>query len=173
MNYCLKCGGLLERKGPGKYICIKCSRSFYDNPKSGVAIVLYTQDKKNIILAKRSRNPSIGKLDFIGGFLDDGETFEDAAYRELEEESGLTRQDIGNLIYSTSIYNPYEWEGSIKPTVNACFLVEIKKGANITAADDVEDFVHLKVDSLPLGDRCAWVNMDATLSKMVQLLAEI
>ncbi|MET1058379.1 MAG: NUDIX hydrolase [Nocardioides sp.] len=44
-----------------------------------------------VLLQERDQHPLIDpeKWGFVGGHVDDGESYEDAAYRELEEETGL------------------------------------------------------------------------------------
>lgn len=51
-------------------------------------LYLFDQDGR-YTLARRAYGPHEGSLDRIGGFVDIGENFEGALYRELEEEVGL------------------------------------------------------------------------------------
>lgn len=45
-------------------------------------------------MCRRLKEPYKGKLNLVGGKIEDGEDHLEAAYRELCEETGLTRQDI-------------------------------------------------------------------------------
>ncbi len=87
MEYCTYCGGKTTQQ-TNKRTCLVCNKTFYNNPKAAVVVMLYTPEKKQLIRTRRAHEPEVGKLDFIGGFLDVGETFEQAAYREMHEESG-------------------------------------------------------------------------------------
>ena len=57
-------------------------------------IIVYDKDKKNILMCKRKKKPYLGLYNFVGGKAEENETAEDAAYRELFEETGITRDDI-------------------------------------------------------------------------------
>ena len=56
--------------------------------------VVYDHTRDNVLMCMRRKDPYKGKLNFVGGKVEAGEKFLDAAYRELEEETGVTRQDI-------------------------------------------------------------------------------
>lgn len=56
-------------------------------------VVLFSQHagRLHVLLIERNWPPFEGRLALPGGYVDPGETFETAARRELEEETGLTR----------------------------------------------------------------------------------
>lgn len=45
-------------------------------------------------MCKRTRDPYVGLYNLVGGHIEEGESGEDAAYRELFEETGICREDI-------------------------------------------------------------------------------
>ena len=57
-------------------------------------IVVFNKDKDKVLFCKRKKEPFKDRLNFVGGKLEPGETSEDAAYRELQEETGITRRQI-------------------------------------------------------------------------------
>ena len=54
-------------------------------------IAVYSPDRTKLLMCLRAKNPYKGLLNFVGGKIEEGETDLDAAYRELEEETGITR----------------------------------------------------------------------------------
>lgn len=57
-------------------------------------IVVYDLKEENILMCYRSREPYRHLYNLVGGKVEENETSEEAAYRELEEETGITKQDI-------------------------------------------------------------------------------
>lgn len=57
-------------------------------------IVVYDQTEDRLLLCKRRRDPYKGLSNFVGGKIEAGEDKMAAAYRELEEETGITAEDI-------------------------------------------------------------------------------
>ena len=57
-------------------------------------IVVFNPAKDAVLFCKRQKNPYKGLFNFVGGKVDPGEESEQAAYRELQEETGITRKQI-------------------------------------------------------------------------------
>lgn len=69
--------------------------SRFERPSVTVDIIIFKGSR--VLLIKRKRHPSIGKLAFPGGFLDPNEDVYTAAARELMEETGLTAVGLRQL----------------------------------------------------------------------------
>ena len=57
-------------------------------------IVIFNKIKDAVLFCKRMKDPYKSLYNFVGGKVEHGEDSEDAAYRELEEETGITRRQI-------------------------------------------------------------------------------
>ncbi len=57
-------------------------------------IVVYNQEEEKILMCLRSRDPYKGLYNLVGGKIEQGEKDLDSAYRELKEETAITKQDI-------------------------------------------------------------------------------
>jgi len=85
-KFCPFCkGNLIQSKF--EYICKNCGKKVYINPAPCVSIIPVKDNK--ILLSIRGIEPKKGSYDFIGGFVDVGETIEEAVKRETLEETGL------------------------------------------------------------------------------------
>jgi ADP-ribose pyrophosphatase YjhB (NUDIX family) len=73
----------------------------YDFPRPAVTvdIVLFAGSENSIevLLIKRARPPFKGRWAFPGGFVDSDESLDDAAGRELVEETGITGIKLNQL----------------------------------------------------------------------------
>ena len=56
-------------------------------------ILVYNKEDK-ILMCKREKEPYKGKFNLVGGKVEQGEDELHAAYRELQEETGITKEDI-------------------------------------------------------------------------------
>lgn len=56
--------------------------------------IVYNKDEDKILMCYRSKEPYKDKYNFVGGKLGDNETELEGAYRELYEETGITKNDI-------------------------------------------------------------------------------
>lgn len=57
-------------------------------------ILVFNKEEDKILMCKRKKDPFKGKLNFVGGKVEPNEDELHAAYRELEEETGIKRDDI-------------------------------------------------------------------------------
>ncbi len=103
-----------EEEGVVRDYCIFCKEYFYDNPLP-VASAIVTRDRK-ILLVKRGKEPYKGKWCLPSGFAETNETIEDAALRELKEETGIKGRIVGmvdvescnNYFYGDLIFLTFE-----------------------------------------------------------------
>lgn len=75
-------------------------------------IVVFNQNLEKALFCIRAKEPYKGLYNFVGGKVEEGESNEDAAYRELFEETGITHKDI-ELDYFMNI-NYFKYENNIQ-----------------------------------------------------------
>tara|TARA_B100001113_G_scaffold302081_1_gene261430 strand:+ start:1012 stop:1518 length:507 start_codon:yes stop_codon:yes gene_type:complete len=103
--YCSHCSNknsFSKIEGEIRYHCPKCKTIHYQNPKPTATLICIKGDK--ILLVKRAFDPGKGEWSLPGGFIELGETPEEAAKRELKEETNLDGEAI-KLIGSCSHFN--------------------------------------------------------------------
>lgn len=84
-----------------------------------------------VLLIRRGNEPFKGSYALPGGFVDVGETVEEACRRELREETGITVRDLLLVgVYSDPTRDP---RGH---TVSAAFLADLTSSADPIAGDD-------------------------------------
>lgn len=57
-------------------------------------IAVFSPDKQKMLMCKRAKDPYKGLYNMVGGKIERGEDGYTAAYRELYEETGITKTDI-------------------------------------------------------------------------------
>jgi len=88
-RFCPKCGQTAEVEFPQRIVCTHCGYEAYYNPKP-VAGAIPVDDQGRVILLRRGFDPRRGLWTFPGGFVELGESVEEAARRETAEELGMT-----------------------------------------------------------------------------------
>jgi len=95
-RFCPRCGQPAEVDFPRRITCSHCGYVAYYNPKPATGVIP-VDDAGSVILLRRGFDPGRGLWTFPGGFVDLGETVEEAAHRETEEELGLAIE-LGPLV---------------------------------------------------------------------------
>lgn len=96
--FCPYCGAKTIKRQEGETwrdFCSPCNVFFYDNPLPVVSAIVV--DDRKILLVKRGKKPYRNMWCLPTGFAEAGESIEEAALRELEEETGI-RGRILNLV---------------------------------------------------------------------------
>jgi len=95
-KFCPRCGQAADVAYPRSITCPHCGYGAYYNPKPVAAAIPVTADNK-IVLLRRGFDPGKGLWTFPGGFVDLGETVEEAARREAREEIQVS-VELGKLV---------------------------------------------------------------------------
>ena len=71
-------------------------------------IVVFNKNLEKALFCIRAKEPYKGLYNFVGGKVEEGESNEKAAYRELFEETGISRKDISLDHFMDINYFKYE-----------------------------------------------------------------
>jgi ADP-ribose pyrophosphatase YjhB (NUDIX family) len=130
-NFCPICGTALQVRHDGQSdrpSCEPCRRFYYMNPVPA-ACCLVTRGNE-LLFVQRAIEPCKGMWSLPGGFVELGETTDDAALRELEEETGLrgrgatligasTKQSRYTGAVTVLAYLVSDWEGDLVAATDA------------------------------------------------------
>lgn len=160
-KYCPKCGASYDRsENYAALHCTKCDFTFYINSKPTASTLIIENGK--VLLGKRAMEPSKGKWDVIGGFLNFGEHPEDGARREAKEETGYDIQIEGTLGCFMDTYEP-----TGDATLNICYLAKIIDGTP-KPGDDIQELQWFSSTTLP--QDLAFKNGSDMLSSWVKIV---
>ena len=121
--------------------CQDCGFVYYANPSAATAAFILNE-RNELLVVRRGKEPAKGTLDLVGGFVDMYETVEEGMRREIEEETGL---EVGEVTYLFSVPNQYLYSGMYIHTLDADFLVRVANDVKAEAADDAADCLWIPV----------------------------
>ena len=134
-RYCPLCGsGRFDVSSERSRRCTDCGFELFQNASAAVAAFI-VNDKGELLVCRRAKEPARGTLDLPGGFVDPDETLEQALQRELTEELGCAPATVSYLF---SLPNRYAWGDVVVPTTDCFFRCTLHKEASPKAHDDVE-----------------------------------
>ena len=101
-------------------------------------VVVFNKDLDKALFCIRAKEPYKGLYNFVGGQVEEGETNDEGAYRELFEETGISSKDIELDHFMDLNYFKYEnnlqvYYGILKHEVK---LVEEKNKLEWVTIDD-------------------------------------
>jgi len=97
-RYCQRCAAEMEhreRHGRLRPVCPNCGFTYFADPKLAAVVVVEVDGR--VLLHRRAIDPARGKWTLPGGYVDRGEAVEDAARREVYEETGVRVSEIQPL----------------------------------------------------------------------------
>ncbi len=118
----------------------------YPHPAIAADCVVFAHDGADIkvLLIERKNDPCKGEWAFPGGFMNIDETAEEAACRELEEETGLKVREVRQVGAFTAVdRDPRERVVSI-----ACYA-ELPAVVVVRGSDDAERARWFSLEDLP------------------------
>lgn len=164
-SFCPVCGSSNFMKETHKsHRCLDCGfEMFINSAASVVAIVLH---EGKILLTRRAFEPKKGELDLPGGFVDAGESLEQALFREMKEETML---EIETFKWLFSFPNKYLYSGIEVPTTDNFFLCTVPDIQKLQPQDDVAELIWIPLKELKPQDM-AFVSMQNAIKELQQRL---
>jgi ADP-ribose pyrophosphatase YjhB (NUDIX family) len=142
--FCAACGARLQTQlvaDRPREVCPDCGAVTYRNPLPVAAAVLLN-DRREALLVLRKHEPHAGTWCLPGGFAELGETIDQAALRELREETGVEARVL-RLLTASSLAS-----GFYGDLLFICFEVE-RTGGEEAPGDDAAGLGWYPLAALP------------------------
>jgi ADP-ribose pyrophosphatase YjhB (NUDIX family) len=132
MNFCSHCGARVELRVPSgdhlpRHVCEACGTIHYQNPRLVVGCVPELDGR--ILICKRAIEPRLGYWTVPAGFMENGETLQQAAARESYEEA-LADVEIGSLLSIAHVIHAHQ--------VHVFFRAKLRSGSFGPGAESLE-----------------------------------
>lgn len=103
-RFCGKCGGATDSRAGGyKRLCLNCGAEHF--PRTDPVAIMLTVTQDRCVLG-RGRHFTPGMYSALAGFIEHGETIENAVRRETFEEAGIR---LGRVVYHASQPWPFPY----------------------------------------------------------------
>lgn len=138
-RFCGQCGRpTTALGGESAMVCEPCQLRFY--PRVSPCIIVLITRGPEVLLAQGVRHRSAGWYSTLAGFVETGESLEQAVHREIREEVGV---DVANLRYQGSQTWPFPHQLMLG------FWADYAGGDIRPAPDEIADARWFHVDDLP------------------------
>jgi ADP-ribose pyrophosphatase YjhB (NUDIX family) len=137
-RFCPRCGAARDAENVGRVPlrCGGCGLTFFFNPTVAAAAWVFDPAGRALFL-RRSHDPAKGKLGIPGGFIDAGETAEQALRREVREEVGI---EVTGIAFLSSVTNLYHYRDVTYPVLDLVFTaaaIDPESARPLDGADEV------------------------------------
>ncbi len=139
-SYCHRCGNRMGERdvnGALRPACDSCGAVVFLDPK--LAVVVIVAREGNILMVKRDIEPMMGRWSFPSGYVDRGEIVEEAAVREVREETSVE-------VKLDRLLGVYSGRGA--PVVLVAYAASVKGGI-AEAGDETQAVGWFPPDELP------------------------
>jgi 8-oxo-dGTP diphosphatase len=153
----------------------------YDRPSVAVDMAVFTikskdasnirklsQKQLSLLLIKRGEHPFLNLWALPGGFIRKGETLENAAYRELKEETGAENVYLSQLYsFSTPNRDPRGWIIS-----NSFIALASEDNFQIQSGTDAADAKWFQVSYVQINEMVEIKQFEKTIKRQYRLFLE-
>ncbi|HKY90007.1 MAG TPA: NUDIX hydrolase [Nevskiaceae bacterium] len=144
VRFCSACGApvirrLVEADARERDVCSACGAIHYQNPRILVTCIVEHQGR--ILLCQRAQAPAIGRWTTPAGFMEIGESLQQAAVRETHEECGVVLDENALDLHMVS---SIPWMGE----VYVCFTARAPS-ADVAAGPESQDVRYFDEHDIP------------------------
>ncbi len=137
-QFCGRCGEYtVTREKQFERFCRSCDVSFFPRISPSIIVLIHRDDQ---LIMARSPHFAEGVYGLIAGFVETGETLEEAVHREIQEEIGIK---VKNIVYFGS--QPWPFPDSLM----LAFTAEHASGEIVIDNKEIEEAGWYRYDNLP------------------------
>ncbi len=144
LEFCSNCGSKNRKgwiEGNIRFHCKNCNTIHYENPKPTATLIC--PKNNSLLLVKRAFEPGKGLWGLPGGFIELNESPQDAAKRELFEETGLSGE------FHRFIHFTYHFGTIFGDILLLGLEMKLLKFDKLIPGDDASDANFFKINNLP------------------------